>query len=206
MRHAMDKAKFCLMKQKYGLWSSWAVWSEAGDAPKSNVGDLSVFESEDILKALNPEVVLVGLNISRGAITRPLANFHDSRPEATDFKIRYALKDTPLWGGYMTDIIKDYDEQDSAKVMAELRKNRGLEDSSVRQFREEIADLGAQNPTIVAFGRGAYSIAIRHFKKDFEVACIPHYAMYANKEKYRELVATEIAALRLSGAPVSPIP
>jgi hypothetical protein len=183
---------FRLIKQKYGLWSSWAVWSEAGDTPKSNVGDLAVFDRKDVLKVLNPRVVLVGLNISRGAITQPLANFHDSRPEATDFKIRYALKGTPLWGGYMTDIIKDYDEQDCRKVMAELRKNRGLEESSVAEFRKEISDLGPQNPTIVAFGRDAYSIVARHLKKDFEVWRIPHYAIYASKEKYRQLVGSVI--------------
>ena len=194
----VDKAKFCFMKQKYGLWSSWAVWSEAKHAPKSNVGDLSVFEGEEFLKVLNPEVVLVGLNISRGAITQPLANFHDPRPEATDFKIRFALKGTPLWGGYMTDIIKDYDEQDSGKVEAELRKNRDLEESSVIRFREEIADLAPRNPTIVAFGRAAYSILERNLKKDCEVGLISHYAIYANKEKYRRMVAAEINALSLT--------
>ena len=26
----MDLARFCFMKKRYGLWSSWAVWSEAG--------------------------------------------------------------------------------------------------------------------------------------------------------------------------------
>ena len=162
----------------------------------SNVGDLSVFEGEEFLKVLNPEVVLVGLNISRGAITRPLANFHDPRPQARDFKIRYALTGTPLWGGYMTDIIKDYDEKDSGKVEAELRKNRDLEESSVIRFREEIADLGPRNPTIVAFGRTAYSIIERNLKKDFEVALISHYAIRDNKEKYREMVAAQIGTVR----------
>ena len=105
---ARDKFEF--IKEKYGHWASWAIWSEAGDTPKSNVGDLSIFTGNDFLEFLNTEVVLVGLNISRGDIKYPLANFHDARSEATDYKIRYALKSTPFWGGYMTDIIKDFNE------------------------------------------------------------------------------------------------
>jgi hypothetical protein len=101
----ISKAVFDLVKQKYGYWSSWAVWAEVGSSPKSNVGDLSVFDTPNICESLTAEVIFVGLNISRGAIKEPLANFHDKRTEATDFKIRYAFKNTPYWGGYMTDII-----------------------------------------------------------------------------------------------------
>ncbi len=56
----VDKAKFCFMKQKYGLWLVGAVWSEAEGALKSNVGDLSVFEGEEFLKVLNRKLFLLG--------------------------------------------------------------------------------------------------------------------------------------------------
>ena len=39
----MDQKKFNFIKEKYGLLASWAVWAEAGDKAKSNMGDLSVF-------------------------------------------------------------------------------------------------------------------------------------------------------------------
>jgi len=61
----ITRDKFEEIKEKYGYWSSWAIWAEAGDTPKSNVGDLSVFEGDEFLDALNINYVLVGLNIAR---------------------------------------------------------------------------------------------------------------------------------------------
>ena len=97
MLSIVDQEHFESLKKKYGYYSSWAIWAEEGDTPKSNVGDLSVFEGTNFLSQLNPNVVLVGLNISRDVVRAPLANFHDIRPKATDFKIRYALKNSPWW-------------------------------------------------------------------------------------------------------------
>lgn len=184
----LEKETFELSKAKYGYWASWALWSEVGQTPKSNVGDLSIFVGDDCLRHLNPEVVLVGLNISRGAIKEPLANFHDSRAEATDYKIRYALKDSPFWGGYMTDIIKDFDEKESGKVATYLRGHGTFEESNVHIFREELLDLGIAHPTIVAFGNDAYSVLARNFRTEYRIVKIPHYANYSSKEEYREQV------------------
>jgi hypothetical protein len=184
----ITREKFEFIKEKYGHWTSWAIWPEAGDTPKSNVGDLSIFIGDEFLQHLNPEIVLVGLNISRGDIKFPLANFHDARSEATDYKIRYALKSTPFWGGYMTDIIKDFNEKESGKMMSYLRANKVFEDSNVEIFRQELKDLGSVNPTIIAFGNDAYSILLRNFKNEYKVLKVPHYANYTSKERYREQV------------------
>jgi hypothetical protein len=180
--------KFQFIKEKYGHWTSWAIWADAGEKPKSNIGDLSIFEGDHFLALLNPEVVLVGLNISRGDIKYPLANFHDVRAEATDYKIRYALKDTPLWGGYMTDIIKDFNEKESGKMMSYLRANRVFEKDNAKIFQNELSDLGCINPTIIAFGNDAYSIILRNFKDQYRVLKVPHYANYTSQETYREQV------------------
>ena len=184
----ITKEKFEFIKEKYGHWISWAIWADAGETPKSNVGDLTIFEGDKFLELLNPEVVLVGLNISRGDIRFSLANFHDIRSEATDYKIRYALKDTSMWGGYMTDIIKDFNEKDSGKMKTYLRANKAFEDSNVEIFRQELNDLGCINPTIIAFGNDAYSILLRNFKNQYKVLKVPHYANYTSKEIYREQV------------------
>ncbi len=88
---------------KYGHYASWAIWADEGVKPKDNVGDLSVFDIKNnagILHQLNPNTILVGLNILR-RIEVPLANFHDARSQAMDFKIRYALRVTFL--GYIHD-------------------------------------------------------------------------------------------------------
>jgi hypothetical protein len=188
----ITRNKFEMIKEKYGFWASWAVWAEQGETPKSNVGDLSIFDSVDILSVLNPNVVFVGLNISRGAITTPLANFHDKRSEATDFKIRYAFKDTRFWGGYMTDIIKDYDQLDSVKVIDYLRENKEYELENIKIFNNEIKDIGAENPTLIAFGTSTKSILDRYYKKDLKIIGVTHYAHFLGKEKYREEVLNKI--------------
>jgi len=191
----VDRAKFEFIKEKYGHWTSWAIWAEAGDAPKSNIGDLSIFSGDNFLSQLNSEVILVGLNISRGDIKFPLANFHDARSEATDYKIRYALKDTPFWGGYMTDIIKDFNEKESGKMMSYLRVNKEFEDKNVEIFYEELKDLGSVSPIIIAFGNDAYSILTRNFKDQYRVFKVPHYANYTSKERYREQVQDLIKSI-----------
>ena len=66
LRH-LSSEKFEFIKSKYQFWSSWAIWADEGDTPKSNIGDLSVLDpkmNSNLLSILNP-FVLVALNISR---------------------------------------------------------------------------------------------------------------------------------------------
>ena len=187
----IDQTKFEFIKKKYGHCASWAIWADAGEKPKDNVGDLSVFDIEQnagLLQQLNPNIILVGLNISRGKMVVPLANFHDARPEAMDFKIRYALSGSPFWGAYITDIIKDFDQKISGKVMSYLNENQEFEKENVKIFQQEINDLGSQNPTIIAFGGDVHKILARNFRDKFKILKIPHYSIYCSKEKYREEV------------------
>ena len=181
--------QFKKIKSKYQYLSSWAIWATEGETPKSNIGDLTVLDpniNKNLLSQLNSEVVFVALNISRGDIKIPLGNFHDHRPVATDFKIRFAFKDTPFWGGYMTDIIKDFEEKISGKVKDYLSKNRDFEKQNVDIFLEELNDIGAKNPVLIAFGNEVFNILNRHLKDKFKIIKVPHYANYTNKEKYRE--------------------
>ena len=76
----------------------------------------------------------------------------------TDYKIRYALKDTMFWGAYMTDIIKDFEEKISGKVRTYLKENKEFEEENVSYFLQELDDIGSINPTLVAFGNDTHSI------------------------------------------------
>lgn len=139
----ITREKFDFIKDKYGYYSSWAIWSDENEKPKSNIGDLSILNPDlnsDLLSQLNTEVVLLGLNISRGDIKIPLANFHDERSEATDYKIRYAFRGSPYWGGYMTDIIKDFEQKISGKVISYLKENGPFEEENIRFFLQELRD------------------------------------------------------------------
>ncbi len=183
----IDQTKFDFIKKKYGHYASWAIWADEGVKPKDNIADLSVFDTNNdagILQRLNPNIILVGLNISR-RIEIPLANFHDPRSQAMDFKIRYALWGSPFWGAYMTDIIKDFEQKASGKVMSYLRTDKLFEKENVRVFREEINDLGIDNPAIIAFGRDAHTVLNRNLKNEYGISKIPHYSNYSSKEKYR---------------------
>ena len=183
----MDLKKFDLIKKKYGHYASWAIWAEVGETPKSNMGDLNIFEEKNILSKLKPNIILAGLNISkRDELKRPFENFHG--PLGGAYKIRYALKNSPFWGGYMTDVIKDFAEKASKKMMDYLRENKSFEKENINSFLKELEDLESSNPTIIAFGNDAYSVLVRNLKEQYNILKVPHYSDYTNKEKYREQV------------------
>ena len=191
----ISREKFEEIKEKYGYWSSWALWAEIGDTPKSNVGDLSIFEGDEFLNHLNAEFVLVGLNIARADIEKPLANFHSSLSRAQDYKIRYAIKDTFLSGAYMTDVIKDFNEVDSGKLITYLKNNKQFELDNIKVFKKEIQDLGAINPTLVALGDATYDILVRNIT-EYKVLKIKHYSHYMSKEKYRKEISIFLEAFK----------
>jgi len=184
----MDKIKFEKIKKLHGEYASWAIWADQGVKPKSNIGDLAILDpkqNDKLFSKLKPNIILVALNFSRGEVRAPFANFHDANPRGTDFKIRYALKDSPYWGGYMTDVIKNYTEKDSKKLMSYLKKNKPLEKENIKKFLEELDDLKVDNPTIIAFGNDAYNVLIKNIDK-YRILKIPHYAHQISKEKYRK--------------------
>ena len=202
----IDRARCDAIKQKYGSYASWAVWARASGSPKSNIGDLSVFDlaaHPETLHTLNGSVVMVGLNISR-SFAEPFRNFHDCNPHANDFKIRYAFAGTLYYGGYMTDIIKNVEMVKSADLINRLRAYPALIDSNVTTFRQELDDLPCRRPTILAFGRDAYSLLAKNLrpKEYLTLIRLTHYSHRIGKEKYRETVLWQIGAagsLRLSG-------
>jgi len=182
-------------KKFYGDVGSWAVWAEVGDRKKSNVGDLSVLDSDKnrtLLNTLNPEIVLVGLNISRGEIEN-FANFHDSYRYANDFKIRHALKNTPLWGGYMTDIIKDFEEKNSQKVNELLTPK--LIRYNIKNFEKEMADIGSTEAKLFAFGDDVYEILADNLGDKYEITKLMHYSERIGQEDYKDDVLEKIIGL-----------
>lgn len=181
------------IKLKYGSMSSWAIWSDQGEKIKSNMGDIIFFENPTIktLNTLNPNIILVGLNISKH-IPKNFSNFHPDYSSAQDYKTRYALKNTIFWGAYMTDIIKDFQEKVSGNMMKYLSKNKTFEKENLLKFEEELIDINSKSPIIIAFGNDTYKILKRNIKK-YKIYKVSHYSSFINKDKYRdEFIKLEI--------------
>jgi hypothetical protein len=174
----VSPAKYDLIQEKYGNVASWAVWKDG--AGKSNME----FEKPD-LSILNPNVVLVGLNISK-PIKKPFTNFHPEYLHANDYKLRYALKGTPFWGAYMTDIIKDFEEKVSGTLMKFLRNNKDFEKEHIAAFEQELIDIGSDKPIIIAFGNDSYTILKRNLGDKYRIYKVTHYSAFTiTKEKLR---------------------
>jgi len=176
------------IKKECGDRASWALWKDKNEKgkEKSNMGDTTIFDTSSDL--LNPNIVFVGLNISK-KIEIPFANFHSTSPRANDYKIRYALKDTPLWGGYMTDIIKDYEEKASGTVMKYVKNNPEFLQQNIKSFEEELQFIGSNQPIIIAFGNDCYDLLKKNLKCADKVYKISHYSYTCiTKEKLKEQI------------------
>ena len=87
----VDRETFDRIKEKHGLYASWAVWAEQDGRPKSNMGDLTVLDPDRnpaLLGMLRSNVVMVGLNLSRDQ-PPPFGNFHDAKADGQDYRIRF---------------------------------------------------------------------------------------------------------------------
>ena len=184
-----------LIREKHGEYASWAVWAEVSDKPKSNMGDMAIFADKLVLPLLKTNVLMVGLNLSRFTISEPFRNFHDPSPRGQDYKIRFAFRDTEYYGAYMTDIIKGVVEVDSKNIPKHLKENPVVLADSLKIFRQELRDLGADSPLILAFGRIAYDIIKENLSSAEygKLIRLTHYSHQISKEKYREKVLEEIA-------------
>jgi len=185
---------FDQVKRRWGGYSSWAVWRrpQPGEQATARVGDVSVLnpdENPNLLGMLNPNVVMVGLNASsRAMVPQPWSNFHDPRPVAKDFKIRHAFDQTPWWGAYMTDLVKDVHETDSHQVIRLLTANPAVLATQAARLRRELADIGATAPLLLTFGAAAHTLIVKAFGSQFQIVKLRHYSDYSSQDTYRRQV------------------
>ena len=195
----IEAERFNRIRQNHGLHGSWAVWVSPSRRPKSEVGNLDILDERlnpTLLETLNPEVVMVGLNLGHGTDRpdRPFRNFHSPSPSAHDFKIRYAFSGTDFWGTYMTDIIKKVVEPVSGKLVAWLSHNPQVIADNVKTFRTELSDLGCHRPVILAFGGAAYDLLGTNLGEDdySRLVRLTHYSHRISKEKYRDEIHQQL--------------
>ena len=193
----IEKKVYDELKKKYGEIASWAIWKEPGETPKSNMDDVSMFDSDRILKSLNPDYVFVGLsgsNVGDGYMDmkRPWHNLHSSNPKSNDFKLRHALMDTPYWGAYLTVAIKDMSPSASGMMPMYLTENSEVIKRNMKELREEIDTLGTR-PTVVCFGKQTYELVKLYLGKDFVVKQVTHYSSLVGKDAFRAGLLKELS-------------
>lgn len=197
----ITRDRFDNLKERYSEFSSWALWvhPEPGEPITARMGDLSALDPDvnsRLLEELNPEVVLLGLNASsRGAEMErePWRNFHDASGNAKDYKIRFAFRDTPYWGAYMTDVFVDLPETDSRKVARWRAENPDKVAEQLRRLESELDALGSVDPLIVVFGGLAFSSLPRSLRETHRVVQIEHYSNRIGKEDYRAKVLAQLS-------------
>ena len=190
------------VKEKYGDVASWAIWENGVEKPKSNMGNMDIFDIQknpSLLQTLKNNVVMIGLNFSRSFLpTKPFKNFHDSNPHANDFKIRYAFENTQFYGAYMTDVIKNIEMKSVQELRNYLRKNPKIIDDNISSFREEMSCLETEKPILLVFGNCAYDL-LNHNLGEHEYSKLiklTHYSHYISKENYKIKVTNQINSIQ----------
>lgn len=199
------KTIFENIKRKYGKVSSWAVWESPHEGKlASNMEIDDLFDTEknpNLLKQLQNNIIMVGLNFSRATDKFPnFHNFHSFKGDSVNqktlwnaSKIRYAFHKTPYWGAYMTDILKNHIESKSENV-----STLNLTDN-LRIFRDELLTLQTKKPLIIAFGRKVYSLLSKNLRKEeySRLIVVTHYSYYsdgcATHEGYRNKVLSQLS-------------
>ena len=191
---AISQEKYDAIKSSpYSPHASWTVWQaiEEYEKPKARMGDLSVFkDSPKLLQTLHTDIVFVALNSAdRDIQPKPFSAFHDTSPYAMDYKMRYAFKDTVLWGAYLTDFFHGLRETDSSKVKVFLATHPDFLRQSIARFNEEmrfIAEDG-KKPTLIALGSQVKELLELYVASEYHILELPHYSYSVmTKERYRE--------------------
>lgn len=185
----IDIDRYNNLKKKCGKYSSWAIWQEAGEKPKSNTGDMSIFDDDEkICDRLNDKYVFVGLNVSRSPGDEPWKNFHSDSPYQNDYKLRHVLTGTKFWGSYITDIIKNHEQVKSSEVRKALKKDPSIIDKNIKKFQNELNCLSDEKPILIAMGKDACKILKNNMEEEYTIHGIRHYSANGGPEFYKDKV------------------
>jgi hypothetical protein len=153
----------------FATHASWAVWGPLDRDPAepftraSDIGFPEVRDA-DLEPLLTRRAVFVGLNPGNGfAPDRgPWANWHHG-PRSNDHLIAEALRGTPLWGSYMTDLVQTI-ESDSAVIAAALAVDPAVVHDGVLRLLDQLHRLGSdgRQVALVCFGALVHRSVLAH--------------------------------------------
>lgn len=175
----MDYQIFDLMRTRYGLCGSWAVWNDTTwhpgpigaprlklDSVVRTFGDVrSQQDLDNDLPSLRTDLVLVALNFAERAaditaVTDRLsfASFHEECGRTSDRRLRGACKANGLEGAYITDLVKmrngtlaPFRSSKSMPINTLLRDPRFVREQ-IEGLCEELQTLGSHDPLIIGLG------------------------------------------------------
>jgi hypothetical protein len=96
----------------------------------------------------------------------------------------------------MTDAIKFLEDVDSKSVVRHLKEHPETIEANLKIFREEMQDLRATAPVILAFGKDTHKILSENLNANEygRLIRLTHYSHQIGKEAYRDAVLREIEA------------
>lgn len=199
----ITKEQFEELRRNFGKDSSFAIWKS-----EENVSELSMFDTDDILKKLNDNYIFIALNPAAafdesgkkddGKNMKDFENFHSSRSNQKDYKLCHALQETKYWGSYITDFYKQIRETYSDKLKEQLVKSSDQVEKSKELLKEEIRIISKNNPNVVliALSRETEKQLKKLFNDKYKIVYMTHYSYHydgcSDKKIYRERVLKEL--------------
>lgn len=190
----MTKEQFVKIKEKYGEYSSFAIW-----ASHKNVSDTSMFNDEKTCDKLNTDYVFVALNPAErpdADIVKPFSNFHSDYSFQKDFKLCYALQGTKLWGSYITDLFKSFKTSDSNQLNKMLKDRPEDIEKDKETFIEELSNFDCK-VVLIALGRKTEKYLKKLVGDRYRIVYLQHYSFYCSKESYKKTVLKTINEFEL---------
>jgi hypothetical protein len=113
---------------------------------------------------------------------------------ARDFQLRRALQGTPVWGAWMTDIVKDCPMLRASDVVRDINQGRIDAAEHVGRFEVELSELGANSPVLIAFGKSTDKILRDHLAVDkYRIFRVTHYSAPVRSGKLRQEIMNVVA-------------
>jgi len=147
------------LKQKYGNYSSWAIWDYQNEA------NTKIIDTH--YKQLQSRYVFLALNISAPLNGIPWQNFHGGKH---DRKLKYACTCSELKGAYITDLFKDIPEVKSSNLSQQL--NKEIVAKNVDFFNQEMKDIKLKPDSILILLGAKSSLLSKMYEKYFKL----HYS------------------------------
>lgn len=177
-------------------YGSFALYTDQARADLAEHNSIKSYDlvfptmsDDELAKAIKPKYMLVGLNVAdrNNAGYGSWSNFHDNTSKSHDRNVMKIICGTKYFGSYMTDIIKDFPETNSGKVltatvgMRRTKENAQRLYDSLEIFQQEL-DITAPEE-IILFGDVAFHIfhlaiqgGLLDLPDNTKVVETPHYS------------------------------